>query len=294
MLLSHRAFEAPSLASRMDEHVVLHSNYRVFLKSSRRMITDDAIFGRLRPLDVERSHLVVMLAGEVGVRSADGDRTLHAGDCFSQLRNRPWGMRARKPHTYLLFEWEPGLLGTRLVQPGGLGTLSPAALALVREAALPLAQSRSVDLVSGGLERILAILRAEGLPFDPVDADSLQEPVPPWAVALSSALDRTLSSLPGKPRLIDMEQALGWSDRQILRRLREYQIRFACHPTGGWRDLQRWWRLPIGVALMGVPGAKTETVAEALGYATPAAFCEAFANAGLPSPGKVRHVLQAL
>lgn len=295
MLLSLRGFEAPTLGARLDQQILVHTRYRVFQKRSRGLISDDAFFERRRPLDSEHSQLIVLLSGEIGVRTERGTHTLREGEYRTQLRNQPWGMRSDTPHDYLLFEWEPGTLGTRLVTPDQQGSLSPQALAAIRAVLDSEAiASRGAEVASHKLASILRILRAEGLPFDPLESGDLREPVPPWAIALNRAVDQTISSLRDKPRLVDLRQALGWSERQILRRLQQFQALYACHPTGGWRDLQRWWRLQIGLALMAMPKTRTEEVADLLGYATPAAFCEAFANAGLPSPGSVRRVIRAL
>jgi hypothetical protein len=40
--------------------------------------------------------------------------------------------------------------------------------------------------------------------------------------------------------------------------------------------------------------ARTERVAELLGYGSATAFCHAFAGAGLPSPGEIRRVVKQL
>lgn len=50
----------------------------------------------------------------------------------------------------------------------------------------------------------------------------------------------------------------------------------------------------IGALLMTSRRARTERVAELLGYGSAAAFCHAFAGAGLPSPGNVRRVVDEL
>lgn len=294
MLLSVRKFDSPSLGARMEEFSILHPRFRVFHKRMYGMASDDAFFGRLRPLAQERSHVVVVLSGEVGVRATDGTHLLRPGDCRTQVRNRPWGMRIQVPSEYLLVEWEAPSLGTRLVEAGIQGKLSRRTLQAIRAALGGELTQGGPTSTSERLATILELLRAEGLPFEAWRGGDFRQPEPDWALALSRAVDATISCLQDKPRLVDLQRALGWSDRQIQRRLQEFQQRYACHPTRGWRELQRWWRLPIGAYLMAMPGNRTEDVAEALGYGTPAAFCQAFANAGLPSPGSVRGIMRAL
>jgi hypothetical protein len=45
---------------------------------------------------------------------------------------------------------------------------------------------------------------------------------------------------------------------------------------------------------MTAQSATTERVAGLLGYGSPAAFCHALTNAGLPSPGEMRRIVSDL
>jgi hypothetical protein len=136
-------------------------------------------------------------------------------------------------------------------------------------------------------------LRAEGLPFDPVGASDLVESVDPLMPRLSAAMGDALSRLSGNPASVDLEDAFGASRSTIGRLVDAFLRRYRLNGRS-WRPFRDRWRLVGGAVLMSAPGARTEEIARAVGFGSSNAFCHAFAQAGLPSPGRVRAVLHEL
>src|SRR5690606_14765458 len=125
----------------------------------------------------------------------------------------------------------------RLVTPGATGRLSPEALRRLRRVVEPLSR-KGVDThqAAATVEAALALLREEGLPFDPIDAGDLQEEVPAFLHSLTQVVDGILSSTEAAMS-VDLESALARSRRSIHQRLSEFHQRYAYHFTGGWREL---------------------------------------------------------
>lgn len=296
MLLCHRVVSDPYLDALLAEHLILHSNYRILIKRRRGIIADDALIrAKVRPLQAERNQLLISLGGNTIVRGSDGNHELVEGEARTELRNRGFGLRQEGEQVFLMVDWAPGSLGTAQLDPGDTLRLPPRVLRRFQEIAARLCAGerephRAAPLVHEMLER----LRAEGLPFDPHAPADLREEVPAWVRALAEALDDSMSSLYDNPRLVDFETRLGWSPRQLRRLMEAFHARYSMQTTGAWRELMRWWRIPVGAAWMSAPGATTEYVAKQLGYARPSVFSEALANAGLPAPGDIRSRLLAL
>lgn len=294
VLVSHRVVDVPTFGASVSEHGVLHSRFRLIVQERKNVIEDPGIFSQVfrRRRDVPRSAILIPLAGRTVLRTDDGTHELSEGQCAVELRGRPWSLRKEADSAVLMVEWEPGLVSSRLVCPSRPAALSPGTLRRIQAASRDIVDpGADAEAASEASATIFAALRAEGFPFDPIAGPELREEVPTWASSLVRAVDATIRSLCRQPVLGELERALGWSERQIQRRIRELHQRYASFVDGGWRELQLGWRFVVGAALMSAPGATTENVAGALGYASPRAFCDSFANAGLPSPGAVRSAL---
>lgn len=297
MLFSRRQIQAASLGVSIAEHSILHPKYRVVVQVRDGVVDDNALFQQTFPVrqGAGRSHLFIPLAGRTRVRTPGGDEVLGVGECMTELRERGTILRRDEASVLLILEWEPGLLGTRLSTPSSPSRVDPLLVTRLRRAVQPLlADEVELGKAAQSTSGIISLLRAEGFPFDGVEPGDLIEPTAPALHSLMQAVDRSVSVLSRRPMVVDLEASLGWSGRQIQRRLVEFHERFAFNATGGWRDLLHRWRLFAGASLMSARGATTESVAELLGYATPTSFCHAFANAGLPSPGAIRERLREL
>lgn len=291
MLLSNRTTSVPELGSRFGEHMLLHTRYRLFLSERIGITVDENVFAKApRLLDVDRYHLLVVLEGEVEVSHAEGELLLRTGDTAILRRSLGWRNRMGGKVRTLLVEWEPGSLGTRWGEVGTGPRLGASIRQRLIEASDPLASPQGSTEAAACLASILEVLRAEGFSFDRFEAQELIEEVPEPIERLSRSLDHVLSSLADRPMLIDLEQSLGWSRRHVHRMLADFHERYAFHMGGSWRQLLQVWRLFMGAALMSADGAKTERVAQLLGYSSVSTFCDAFTDAGLPSPSSFREL----
>jgi transcriptional regulator GlxA family with amidase domain len=87
--------------------------------------------------------------------------------------------------------------------------------------------------------------------------------------------------------------ATGVSERQARRDLQTTLERLRL-PYGGFRDAAKRFRLRLALVLLSAPGASIGEVARAVGYRHGEALANAFAEVGLPPPGRVRLVLLGL
>lgn len=296
MLSSLREFHSLQLGAHYVNYMLLHSKFRLLINERRGIIEDDTLLfsSFSRRLEVDRSEFVLCLEGELRVRRPGFEAVLRPGDWIGENRQSGWYFRRETQSAALILEWEPGLLGTRHIPLAAGGRIAPATFAAVRNLASLLPRTREQELAAPLLRQLLGLLRSEGLPFDDVEEGALVEEVPEFMRTLVRTVDAALSDLSNQPMLIDLQDAMGCSRPQILSHIRDFNERYAFHAAGGWRDVLQRWRMSIGIFLMSVEGATTEEVAGMLGYSSPNAFCHAFANRGLPSPGALRETLLRL
>jgi AraC-like DNA-binding protein len=148
-----------------------------------------------------------------------------------------------------------------------------------------------------GVCDLLARLRAEGLEMPRIEPRDLESSVDAQLFATSRALDRALSRTEEMPMLVDVHDGMGVSSRTIQRMVPRVLAAWGQAPPDtrwGFRALKNRALLVRACTLMSHPEATTERVAEIVGFSTPNAFCRAFAERGLPSPGRVREELRAL
>ena len=141
------------------------------------------------------------------------------------------------------------------------------------------------------VEQLMRALRAEGL----CNENPLAEPQLGLAAARSlGRFGETLTRLQAESgeRLmaVDLADALGCSERTTLRVSSAY-FRSLYVSVDSLRDYVASGRLWVAAAAMLSNGARTEIVSRKLGYSSPVALCHAFADAGLPSPGRLRDFL---
>lgn len=296
MLRQHLRFRVPRYGVHLSDHGLMHSHFRFTVKARSGLILDSA----LNPTPVsspgpERSYLVVQLEGDYLHRSESGDQLVRPGEVVCTRRDRVSGGRWEGQQKTLVVEWGPTMLGTRLLPPLETAPLSRLALRRIQAEALRFQREPApLDAKATSAAAILRILRAEGLPFDEVSAACMQQEVSRPVLALNDAVCKALSSLGRGPSLDELEKTLGRSRSWIHQTLSKLQQGYGLRPSGGWRSLHTAWRLHMAVALMSAPAVRTEDAAAWLGYGSPVALCNAFANAGLPSPGSIREELRKL
>lgn len=255
---------------------------------------DDGLFPApiRRNLDVRT--LFVQLIGEA--QFYVGGRSLHLrpGDFALCPYVELQGYAHQGRQRLLVIEWRSGTLSTKELSAGigplGLGKQTFERLRKLSDA---LVEKRLAnEQLPAFAATVLGTLRGEGLPFDPWTTSDLHEIAPAQIIRLSAAIDSGINDLSARPGMADLEGSLGWTRQYINRLACQFQKRYWLSSGGKWREEKQAWRLLAGLSMMSRPEARTEVVAQALGYSSPRAFCNAFANAGLPSPGALRDVLR--
>lgn len=286
MLLDTRRFELPALGAGHALLDVRTPHLRVARMRSRGVVTDFGLLDRAMPFAhrMERRGLTVLIEGEGRFEEGGRRRFLAPGDMvLSDLRRGGTEAYSGAPSLYLVIEWEPGVHGGVFDAPFVVERLDARTLGRVAAAGARLDGPEPAAAIS----EILALLRAAGAPLHPVDPRALTTEVDPaWLAPLQSALSQTFSSLQEGTAVVDLENALGWNQRQIHRRMSELArtYRFA---WGHFREAAHQARLLQAMRVLGVPGATTELAARHAGFHGPSALCHAFAKVGLPSPGRL-------
>lgn len=222
------------------------------------------------------SKALVVLEGHIHL----GTATARAGDVVVSRDWDDYGMRALRTRTrFVLVAWRHWHAGDR-----------PAASDVFHA---PWAFERASDLARDPTPvraRELAMaLSSVGVPIWP-DAPLAAKAVPARHRAFAHALERTLFPLAAQPMSVDLERTLSVSPRQVQRLTAEYFKRYYVTAIG-WRQFVHGMRLEVGVFLASNPTSTTETLANALGFASPTALCHAFHDAGIPSPQSIKREL---
>ena len=296
MFLSHRTVVLPEVSALLATHAVVHTGYRVHAVFRENVISEDALLNRGfdRRGAKGRPVATALLEGRARLRLPAGDHWLEPGelcvvDSKALLLMRQEGPRYRS----VVCEWEPGVFGDRPSAPVSVARVPDAALAALAAFAGALGdEGADVAGVARELPRLWSTLAALGVPLARAES-RLVEPVDEAVLRLARALDALLSNLQGGPMLVDLSEALGLSARQINRLVLEFNERYGFNASG-WRDTRNRWRLLMGATLMTAPGAASDAVAHAVGFASAATFCRALANVGLPPPGEIAAAVRAL
>jgi hypothetical protein len=289
VLLSFRQAAIPELDAAVGTTALVHSRYRVHVIHNRNVVCEDDVFlpSIARIGRVTRPVLTLVLAGRARVRLATGwQRWLDAGDVVLLPVKAIVSMRQEGcPFRSVAIEWDDGILGGTAIGPDDV-RLDPTAFSRALALADALESCRDTGSASTFLADLVALLRAEGAPFLPVEDADLVEPVSTPVMRLSRALDVVLSRLAEGPALSDLDSALGLSVRHMNRVITQFNQRYGFNSLG-WRDTRNRRRMLVGATMMTAPGARTDLVARAMGYSSPTGFCHAFDLAGLPSPSSV-------
>jgi hypothetical protein len=299
VFLSHRRTGIDALGASLETHAAVHSRYRVHVVRNRNVVSDDALSMRAfdRKGRVGRPVITVVLDGHARLTAYDQERWLARGGISLIESKSAIVMRQGRdgePFDSLAIEWELGSLGP--VRPKGftMGKLRDSALnAVAMEAHVLTERDTTIDRAAHAIASILGVLREVGAPFDEPRIEALVEEVPEQTLVLARALDELLSDLRRRPMVVDLDQVLGLSTRQINRVVAAFNARYGFNSLG-WLDTRSRRRLMMGATLMTAPGADTETVAAAVGYGSPAAFCRAVGEAGLPSPATIAKAVRDL
>lgn len=296
MLLSYSCFDKPGLDIHLGALFVAHPRFRIVVDTYRNATFDLGLLPTLRHRTGKtepappRNTLQVVLGGQSLVRTPQGEHLMRPGEYLSTAAPHTWVPRYQNARV-LLVEWDAGSLGTRTLPSEGGGTLSPTSLhRLLQEIEGLGACYRENRAPNESAVAILDLLRAEGLPLDPIEAGALHDEANDWTRALGRAIDRALCRVDTSPSVGDLQSWLGWSPRTIQARMNEFHLRYGYRSTG-WRDRIRRIRLTWGLSLLGSPELQPGHVASLLGYSSHHALYNAFREAGLPSPSRVKRLV---
>ncbi|HEY1959439.1 MAG TPA: AraC family transcriptional regulator [Polyangiaceae bacterium] len=285
MIRSLRTVRAPALAASLSNAALIHTRLRLHAVENERVVNEDMLLLRAygRSGRVERPVITVLLEGEARVSAHGRNEWLSPGDVIAvdskgEVRMRQAGAKFAS----LAFEWEPGFVGGR-GGPVERWRAPDRALARLREVWTGL---RGDGDPAALVEALLAVLAELGAPVEPKPARELDEPPAPHAQDITRALDRVLSNLEGQPMMLDLQDQLHLSPRQLNRVIAEYNERYGFN-SSGWIDTRNRRRLMFGATFMTVPDAVAREVAGVVGYRSAAAFTRALRMAGLPPPSAI-------
>lgn len=106
-------------------------------------------------------------------------------------------------------------------------------------------------------------------------------------VRIAAGIDAQLASLATAADARTLAEAVGLSERQLQRRIREY-MRKHHQNARSWRDLRNRWRVQIAAVLLGNGHGTVAEVASEVGYASATALARALAIHGMPPPRALR------
>ncbi len=138
-------------------------------------------------------------------------------------------------------------------------------------------------------QRLFATVREARLASDVGTAPDRDGPGDRMWQALASAVEH----LDVGSTLAIVSLGTGVSERQARRDLQSTLERLRL-PFAGFRDAAKRFRVRLALVLLSASGATIGEVARAVGYRHSEALANAFADAGLPAPGRVRRVLLSL
>jgi AraC-like DNA-binding protein len=134
----------------------------------------------------------------------------------------------------------------------------------------------------GGIGAPLGALTAEGLSSSPSERD----------LAIARAITTQIADLRSASALALGEHA-ELSPRQLQRTLTDYFDRYRMNAFN-WRDMRNRYRIQIAIALLSIRELSIATIADEVGFASPAALARAFGALGLPTPGELRAELERM
>lgn len=297
--MSVRRLDVPEIGASIGRHFFRHTHLTCKVVEARGVVAEDLLIAPTRIPTSEGSWPVVTVVLE-------GQGLVRAGDRGEQAMPRdlvwtPPGLDYRGRGgdggrlLALLVQWDPAVFGGTSSGNADRARLHTRDFDRLR-AAIADAQSAGHDgqLAAGAVERICAALRALGLLDARPTAADLHTDVAPDLARAGRAVDALLSNPRSMPAALDLQARIHRSPAQARRLVTTYADVLRAQGATGWREMLHAWRLYVGATLMTAERATTEAVARALGYRSPAAFCHAFALAGMRSPGAIRSLVRQL
>ena len=290
MLVLRRIAHEPISGARYEIHEALHTQFRVRVTRTVGVILDEHL---LYPAtdwtgDGARPQVEVTLEGRLRNTENGEMRWVDPGSFALGGALASLYARVERDSLILSVDWALGSLGARI--PRGLpsGELSATS------------HNELIDhahaLIGGDVAvvpRVLEVLRAEGVPLDPISAEDLHLSIDEEDRAVVAALTTAMTNLGASPMSVDLERTLGRSRRHVVDSVRRVAARFGLNGSD-WRSLRDRFRLNAAAVLCTHEHARTEHVARAVGYGSARALCHALARAGLPTASAMREAVESL
>jgi AraC-like DNA-binding protein len=241
-----------------------------------------------RGIEESRARLSVVLDGRFGVWSGGASRELGRGDALfvAPVSDAPGCNLGGEFDAALEVEWRgstPRAAATAFRLPEAVFAEAAALAEALRRCRADASPALAVR-AQAFLRRIRALgiaVPAEAPAGTPESEDQ----------RVMSATDDILSRLDQRPQSTDLESRLRCSRWTVTRLFHHVHAEYAMCGIGGatdWRSVRDYHRLRIARMLMTHRRSSTGSVARYVGYGSAEAMCHAFANAGLPSPGRLR------
>lgn len=224
----------------------------------------------------------VLLAGVVEIAARDGS---------SALRMRPGDVALLSPSdasharyedvSYLDLEWKPA------APPSGpaVHALAPVELARAADLGERLVAGATPDAAI--FSEAFALLRGAGAPLGELAVDAFEGGPSARDLRIAQAITAQIAELRTAASALSLADHAELSPRQVQRIFAQFCARYRLN-AASWRDMRNRYRLQTAIALASIPAISVATIADEVGYASPAALARAFANAGLPSPRELR------
>jgi len=233
--------------------------------------------------------LQIPLDGVYVQRTATGTLIVPGGEATLSRVNtwdEQWlGDRVR----IVVVEWDV-LHGDRLNGSAQLSTVNAQDMARVAQFAEFLQHGASVGRAAAvAVSELVSLVRSWGVPLAAQDPDALEAGRPALGQQIADAISETLCNLQDAPMRVDLERAVGRSERQLRRIMEADAPWFSPYVVEpGWRGALNHHRWISAAALMASKDASIAEIAAATGYQSERALATALKNAGFPAPGAMR------
>jgi hypothetical protein len=296
MIVSKRFFSWSDVVIR--RWLVRHPSFLVKIVQTRGVCSEDLLWEKARLWSVVPAWpcVGVPLRGHGVMR--DGERAIEMRRGYVGYVPRGGDFRARTEPADafgVFLQWDPAVFGKSVESQMSRAPIATRDLARIE---------RTVDRIVTGAPRLesdvaelFAVFGSLGFFSDRAGVREIGDlvlPSSPRVTRVGEAIDGVLSRSGARPMVVDLMRALDCSERQARYLVNEYVGEYALQGATEWRTLVAAWTTYLAGLLMTAKGATTEGVASLLGYGSPNALCHAMTNAGLPSPGEMRRIVQQL
>ena len=248
------------------------------------VVVDERVLTRIFPW-IPRAptlQVFVLLSGAVRLAARDGSSMLDMRPGDVALLSPADASHARYEDVcYLDLEWTPP------ASPAGppLRRLAPVDLGRASRLGERLAAGDAPD--SEIFSEAFELFRATGAPLGDLSVETFEGGPSVQDLRIAQAITAQIADLRIAASALSLGEHAELSPRQVQRVFAQFCERYRLNATS-WRDMRNRYRLQIAIALASIPSLSVATLANEVGYGSPAALARAFANAGLPPPSELR------